>query len=637
MPTQEIAPHLSVLDGAVNTGVLVSGHKALLFDCCDSVTPERLRKLGVDTVELILCTQHRRPNTAGVYPWLERGAQVIAPAAEQHLFAGVAAYWQSWRNRWHLYHYQPGPTVPVREIPVAHAVAEGDTIAWEGYSIRVLETPGATEGAVSYVVDLPQPEGFGSLSPGLETRASRVCFSGDALYGPGQVWDLYSLQKGFDGLWDYHGFLGGRRQLLPTLERLAVCGADWLIPSHGAPIADPAGACRLTSERLEALWRNYAATSALNYYFPSLLAELKDDPKRIAPLPTREPPPFVRRVAFTSFALLSDDGAALLIDCGHDSVVETLQQWIGRGEIKAVEGCWVTHYHDDHVDCLGRAANAFNCPILTDQHMAEVLTHPRRFFLPCISPNPALGVRATGEGQSWSWHEYRLTAYHFPGQTLYHSGLLVEGHGLKLFFAGDSGAPTGLDDYCAPNRVFTGAGRGSRRCLELWRTLQPDLIFNQHQDQAFALTPADLDLLEARLVEREQILADLLPWPAPDFGLDDSWVRSYPYEQEANPGAPVAVEIQFTNHSAEPIEAAVEPVLPEGWCWNPEAETATVLAPARTDGQTDGFCAHPDASVRVWLAAPEDARPGRYIIPFRITWGGRYLGQLRHAIVEVRQ
>jgi hypothetical protein len=84
------------------------------------------------------------------------------------------------------------------------------------------------------------------------------------------------------------------------------------------------------------------------------------------------------------------------------------------------------------------------------------------------------------------------------------------------------------------------------------------------------------------------------------------------------------------------VEAEVEPVLPEGWCWNADDERAAVVAPARTDGLVDRFCARPDASVRVWLAAPEDARPGRYTIPFRVTWGGRYLGQLRHAIVEVR-
>lgn len=31
-----------------------------------------------------------------------------------------------------------------------------------------------------------------------------------------------------------------------------------------------------------------------------------------------------------------------------------------------------------------------------------------------------------------------------------------------------------------------------------------------------------------------------------------------------------------------------------------------------------------------------DAAPGRYTIPFRVTWGDRYLGQFRHAIACVR-
>mgnify|MGYP001000288474 CR=1 FL=1 len=82
---RQVAPGLWVLEGAVNTGMLVVDGHALLVDCCDTVTPARLRGLGVERVDLILCTQHRRPNVAGAYAFVEQGARVMIPAGTRAL------------------------------------------------------------------------------------------------------------------------------------------------------------------------------------------------------------------------------------------------------------------------------------------------------------------------------------------------------------------------------------------------------------------------------------------------------------------------------------------------------------------------------------------------------------------------
>lgn len=621
MSTSTLAPNLHVLHGAVNAGVLVSGERALLFDCCDSVTPESLAALGVHRVDWILCTQHRRPNVAGAYSFVAGGARVAAPASERHLFEEVDAYWADWHNRWHLYHQRPSQVL-ASPLPVCRALADGDAIEWQGYTVRVLDTPGATDGSVSYVVTV---------------AGTTVCFCGDVLYGPGQVWDLHSLQKGFDVISDYHGFLGNRPRLLASLRRLGAAGADVLVPAHGPVVRHPAAAVQLTAERLDELWRNYASVSALNYYFPHLLDDTRNDPARMEPAPTLEPPPFVRRVASTSFALISQDGAALLVDCGHDSVVGTLQDWLVRGDITSVDGCWVSHYHDDHVDALPRLAQTFGCPIIADRSLAEIVEHPRRFFLPCISPNSAPVDRITEDGDSWQWREFRLTACHFPGQTLYHGGLLVEGQGTSVLFVGDSFAPTGLDDYCAGNRNFLRWGHGLRRCLDLLRLYRPEYLVNQHQEQAFRFTDEHLDYLEAALAKREALLSDLLPWPHPDFGTDEWWVRTYPYQQEAAPGSLIAVDVQFTNHGPGAVPASAEPVLPEGWQWESSRSSSQGLVPPETSGLIrPSSDTRPDGYARLWLRLPENAAPGRHVIPFRVTWGGRYLGQVRHCLVEVR-
>lgn len=621
MKTTKLAANLYVLDGAVNTGVLVSGAKALLIDCCDTVTPERLAQLGVKTVEMILATQHRRPNSAGACPLVAGGARLVVPAGERPLFEDVEAYWNEPNNRWHIYHHQPGPQVPARSVAVARAVREGDRIEWEGHTIRVLDTPGATDGSVSYLID---------------ADGITFCFSGDALYGPGELWDFSSLQKGNELIIDYHGFLGNRVKLIPSLEKLSGCGASVLVPSHGDIIRDPRAAISLVLERLDEIWRNYTAISCLNHYFPELFEDTKDDPLRMKPVATHEPPPFVRRVAATSFALISDTGAALLMDCGAVSVLDTLQKWMDEGEITSVEGCWITHYHDDHVDALGELHRRFSRPIMTDEHMAEIAEHPGRFFLPCISPVSAPVARKTRDGESWEWREFKLTAFHFPGQTYYHSGLLAEGHGKKVFFAGDSGSPTGIDDHCSPNRNFLGPSKGFRRCFEIWRKHKPDYIFNEHQDLAFSYTDEELDYMENMLIERERLFSQMLPWPHPNFGTDENWVRAYPYDQEVGRGSTFSIDVQFTNHGARDADARVEPVLPEGWRWDPDRGKARLRVPAETDGSVDDYCANPDRAARVWITVPEDAAAGRAVIPFRVTWDGKYLGQFRHAIVTVR-
>ena len=162
----------------------------------------------------------------------------------------------------------------------------------------------------------------------------------DLLYGPGRILDLYSLQKGHAPLTDYHGFLGNREILVDSLSRLIDSGVDVLLPSHGDPISNPAEALALFDERLDKLVRNYAAISAMNHYFPSQFENLRDDPLRMQPGPRLDFPPHVRRVAYTSHALISESGAALVMDCGHDSVVTKLEEWIRDGIIETVEGCW---------------------------------------------------------------------------------------------------------------------------------------------------------------------------------------------------------------------------------------------------------------------------------------------------------
>lgn len=621
---RNLAQNVCVLDGAVKTGVFISGGSALLIDCDETVTPERLRALGVDRVEMICMTQHRRPNAMGAYRFVEeQGTQILVPEKEAPLFRDVAAYWADPHNRWHLYHTQPGPQVLPRPLPVTRTLKEGDTVDWGGFSLHVLETPGATEGSLSYLV---------------ETDGKRLAFIGDLMYGPGQVRDLYSLQKGFNKVGDYHGFLGMRGPLIESLHKLAASGTAWAIPSHGEPFQNISEGTALLEERLNALFKNYVSISALNHYFPDQFADMENDPSRMPRAEQRTPPSWVRRVkapGSTSFAVLADSGNALLIDCGTEGVLKELDRWKRDGVLKSLDGCWVTHYHDDHVNALAALAS-WSCPVMTDVRMAEILEFPLRYCLPCIAPTPVTVARKTADGESWQWQEFTLTAFHFPGQTLYHGGLLVEGHGEKVFFAGDSGAPTGLDDYCAGNRVFLGEGRGSRRCLDIWRTIKPDYIINEHQDKAFRFTDAQLDYMEQVLIAREKMITEVTPWGAADFATDEQWIRLYPYEQAAKAGDRVTIQVHVTNHGGAPLQVSARPVTPPGWTCETGEPSVPLDVPARTSGWVTPEAPCPDAAASVSVRVPTDAALGVYVIPFSLSYGKNLLGAVCHALVRVQ-
>ena len=82
-------------------------------------------------------------------------------------------------------------------LRVDDAYEDGQSLDWGPARIRAIATPGHTDGSVSYLVEVDR---------------RRVIFSGDTIYDRGQVWDLYSLQRGFarkqQRIGDYHGFLG---------------------------------------------------------------------------------------------------------------------------------------------------------------------------------------------------------------------------------------------------------------------------------------------------------------------------------------------------------------------------------------------------------------------------------------------
>ncbi len=604
---QALTPHLGVWQDHINIGVLHDGERVLLIDCGDAEAVAGLRTTVPGTVETVLFTHYHRDQACGAYALT--GAEVVVPAAERRWFDDPAAFWNDPAYRWSNSSFHPSHLVLAEPLRVSRVLVDGETFAWGSAQITALATPGHTDGSLSYLVEVDDRQ---------------IAFTGDLIAGPGQLWELYSLQKGNDIVSDYHGFLGARDELTDSLRRVQDALPAVLVPAHGTIMRQPHAAIDLLIERLSACYDAYASISALRWYFPQLFPGYLDAPG-VMPIRPGTPVPACLRLIATSWVLISETGAAFVMDCCDESMVTELQRMLAAGEITSVEGLWITHYHYDHVDGVPAFQRAFDCELLACDAVAEVIADPRAWRLTCGSPHPARVDRRTFDGECWRWHEFTLTAYHLPGQTLHHGGLLVEGRGLRMFFSGDSFTPAGIDDYCAQNRNFLGRDTGFDYCLALLQQLAPDHIFNAHVDVAFDFTDEELRRMRTALAARERLFGQVLPWAHPNFGTDEGWAFCYPYEQRVQPGGSARVDVAVTNHADSARMVRCRAALPRAWQGDatPENE-ALVLEKGR-------------GSIFLRIPVPSTAEPGRYIIPVDIHDGEHRLPQFTECVLEVRE
>ena len=609
----KISDAIFVHHGACNVGILRNGERALLIDAGNGDVQATLTALGITTIDRILFTHHHRDSASGVTKVATATTRIGVPAAERPWFEQVETFWQDPKMRWHLYNVHPHNLMLAESVTVHDTFSAGDQVQWGGVTITVIATPGHTDGSVSYLVE------FGG---------ERVVFSGDLIYDSGQIWELYSLQKGNGRVTDYHGFLGDHQRVLQSLDTIVATKPTALIPTHGVIMTEPAQAVEQLRQRLAECYDRYVAISALRYYFPEMFVEFNGRSGHMTIREGKAVPAFLHHIG-TTWIVVAANREALVMDCGDPAVLRALQKLQTDGVITKVTVCWVTHYHDDHVDVLDQFQAAYPCLTYADGTVAAVVTAPSAFRLPCISPTVVRVDQITADGESWQWNEFRLTAYHFPGQTYYHGGLLVEGQGVRLFFGGDSFTPAGIDDYCSGNRNLLGNGVGYDRCLALLAELQPTHIFNCHVQPAFDFTAAEISHMRANLADRVQCYGQLFPWDQPNYGLDEQWVRCEPYEQPVQPSMTVTLTVVVTNHSATPKRLSCQPILPSTWPDAVSAQEATI--PPRQEGWLCFTIAIP-ALPSVPSGEKQQGR-NRVVVPVEITYDGRVLGQWREAIL----
>lgn len=538
-----VSPNLWVDPGPVNrVEIQQAGHRLAVY-----------RAPRADA-EMLLLTDHRRDVIGTPAP----GMKIAAPAAERDRLERAPEFWSRFtQERFHDYEAR-ATKLPVEAVRAARWVVDGEVIDFHGLAVRVISTPGYTPGAVSYATFVD---------------GRHVIFSGDLIFGDGQVLDLYSLQNAIPetNTRGYHGFAARAGQLMASLRRIRAEKPDLLVPARGPVIRDPAAALDKLLTRLEAFFREHFSTDALRWYWGDdhlrkRSRPMLGDSAAIDWMPVSEQrklPEWIIPIQ-NSRLVISASGGAYLIDCGNAKIAAEVKRLQQSGRFQKLEGIFITHYHDDHTDFAEQAARDFGVTIEYTPIQGEVLEQPHAFRLPAMTAHPISSRVVRPNGFRRKWREFDLTFLDYPGQTLYHSALLLEGRGERIFFIGDSFTPSGLDDYCLQNRNLLNPDQGYLRCLRTLRGMNPaPWLINQHVEPMFRFAPANLDRLEQSLARRNGILRELIALPHPNYGIDENWASIYPYAVSARPGESLALEIRLTRHSPEP--ARIVPHVPAGW------------------------------------------------------------------------
>ena len=611
--TSKLSPSVTLVQDGINGAIINRGGKKL------AVYGDPRKKPAA--VETVLFTHHRRDVTWAGYKQVHAGAKAIVPEKERQYFEAPKDQWEKFIKIRLADTAQQSTKMNTRPLKVSRGVTEGATIDFHGLNFMVLDTPGFTRDAVSYLTEIDD---------------QKIAFTGDVIYGDGQIFDLYSFQDRIPSarIGGYHGWGARLAQLIASLQKLAAAKPDVIIPVRGPVIQDVQASIERLITRIRKLYRNYLSTNALYWYFKEdrmqACAERILGPGanyELMPYSHHEELPAWVMNTGTTRIILAENGAAFLLDCGSQRYIDYVKDLMKQGLVSKVEGLFVTHYHGDHTHFVQRAAEEFGCPVYSTEEYEDILENPGAWHMPAGTPYAIKEVIGMKDGAKMKWHEYEFTFHFFPGQTLLHGALLVQKPKAKpIFFIGDAFTPSGMDDYCVLNRNLLHEDAGYLRCFRMIRNYKKQLgevyLMNEHVTYIFTYNNEQLDYLEGRFRQRIKLLAELCPWDDPNYGIDEQWAWFYPYGVDSAPGKQIDFEFRFYNHSPTTRLMKVSPNLPDGFSLAGGRLSVTVGA-------------REQAVVPVRVQVSQGVKPGPHIITADVSSKGIKLREWSEAIVTI--
>lgn len=589
-----------------NVYVLKAGSSAVLIDFGTGSVLDELHRIGVREVTDVLVTHHHRDQIQGLRRAADEGIRIWVPPVEADLIGDADRHWLT-RSLDNDYDLRDDRFTLLRSVPPTGTVAEYRTRTYGGVTVYTLPTPGHTIGSVTYLVELD---------------GRRYAFCGDLVYAPGKVWSLASTQ------WTYTG-IEGQAATVHSCQDLLAEEPDVLLPSHGDPVDEPAPAlgaliARLTeliSMRLGKTW--------------DPVGHRDDDWVPLTPHLLRS------RTSFAlTYALLSEDGTALLFDFGYDRatgspsaadrasrrpLLGSLRTLRDRHGVDRVEVALPTHYHDDHVAGFNLLRDVEGTHIWAADTIAPVLARPTAYDLPCLWYDPIPVDRSLPLNRPIRWREYELTLHELPGHTVYAVAIELEVDGHRVVATGDqqgTGTASG-ERWTVLNYQYRNGFHPDDyiKSAELYLRLRPDLMVSGHWEPHWV----DRPYLEHLLAEGRRLARlhrDLLPMEDFDFGRFGYGTRITPYRSSVAAGRVAEFAVVVRNPLPEAETLVTEFLAPDGW---------RVDDPVRRLRVPPGE----EATAYYSVHTPAGARAERARVAVDLTAGRVRFGQVAEALVNL--
>ena len=603
MPFTEVAPGVLVWPNTCNTYVVRDGDVALVVDLGDGSVLDALAGIGVTTVEWVLYTHHHREQCQG-HGLLAthatcRGVRVAGPAAERELFETPLAFRQAEPKLSDRFTVHGASYVrpPIRPVRLDRAFEKMDTFAWRGREFWCAETAGNSPGGMSYL---------------LRDGNRWLGFTGDVML------DGAVLHTWYDTEADY-GFCKGIYTLATAAAYLEGFAPLAMLPAHGPPIPEAAPQLAAFQQKLRRLekvlkrgWEcfTFAGCDQDRVSRPTVVPHLWQVSPHLYKVRGHE--------YWVNFHMLvSDDGHALLIDCGlfdrqHlDRVLDGARDRLG---IKAIDAVLVTHMH---------VRKTRGAAIWTHERVADLLERPLDYdydaLIPAYRERPTGDIRSLRvdrvirDSEVLRWRGHDLACDWMPGQTEF--ACCVHGviDGRRVAFTGDNvfGAPGdpaqhGHEAVVARNACTVEEGYGyAGRYLH---SIAPDLILGGHSWAIADPGPLIERYMAAAIALREALVA-LTAEPDYRLAFDPYWLRVHPYRVALARGGRAEAALVARNFLDVATVYEVAIVCPPGVTVAP-ARAALRLEPGATRRLPLVFTAAADAPAGVASAALDITHDG---------------------------
>lgn len=599
-----IGPNVFAFKDTCNVYAIVAGDEAILIDFGSGAILDKLPSIGVKKVCWILHTHFHRDQCQGDQIAKAQGIKIAVPAAERKYFENAESFWNE-KKVFLLYDMRDvfltlKHNISVDRTLAPSTVSSSEVFAWNGIQLKVLSTPGHTQGSLSFF---------------LESGGERMLFCGDLLASAGKVLTMYDLE------WQYIGTAGIEAEMSSINFEVRGVVPTLLLPSHGVPSRDPMQSTVSLLKELTKVYREYSWIRSTQWRpgFVPGYAKPVQLTKHIWQM--RQ----VGQMHGVGYLFVADSGKAMLwdINAGETYALEEMQRLTG---FTTIEWVGASHIHEDHVGGINFVKKEYGAKFWVMDHMVDVLEHPMAYKLPCLWPDPIKVDRVLHDEEIVVWEGIPMQFFYLPGQTDYTEGFLVEIDGKRLLFTGDNvahpipGTPLYGHISCPNYQKLDGGHVYSARKM---LSLRLDFVNPQHFEWN-AATSYNLESYLKSSQETYNAFRRMIDQPDPEIGVDNNWASFYPYQVEAKPGDRLRYELRIRNwiYRESYLHAAIR--IPDNWSVSPS--TVDLVVPAKSQSSVE---------FQIQVPTAEERLNRRFVVTADLWRDGEHLGELTETLVNM--